>query len=437
MTTSTSPHPDLATIVQSAAPGPGSKRRVVLIGLAIVVVAVAAYLWFGGRRDSAQSLSFATQPLSRGNISLAITATGNLEPTNEITVGSELSGLVLEVYVDTNDHVTVGQPLAKLDTTKLAQQIASSRANLQVAQASVAQAEATELETANTLARLEDLRVRSNGQLPSRTEFDAATAAHDRASANLLSSRANVAQAEASLRINENDLSKAVIKSPIEGIVLARDVEPGQTVAASFTAPELFVIAENLEHMKLMVTVAEADIGRLRAGQPARFTVDAWPGRTYEAAVIKVAYGSSVTNNVVTYETELQVTNADLSLRPGMTATADIDVATSRSVFLVPSAALRFEPPTPAAAGGTVAAAPESTFLQSLSPMPRRRPSSGAPGVANSAPAGKRIWILRDGQPVSIDVTVGLDDGRQVEVSAPELSEGLPVILRTTTTASR
>ncbi len=433
-TTSTPAQPDLAAVLAQAAPKRHSKLRIALIVIAALSIGALALLAFGRHNAVAHAPTFATEALTRGNISLQVTATGNLEPTNEVTVGSELSGTVLEVYVDTNDRVTTGQPLAKLDTIKLTQQIASSQANLQVAQASVAQAQATVQETAATLARLTELRRTSNGQLPSQADFDAAVAARDRAAANLQSAQANVSQAEASLRINQDDLSKAVIKSPIDGIVLTRDIEPGQTVAASFTAPELFVIAENLEHMKLIVTVAEADIGRLAADQPATFTVDAWPDRSYDATVTKVAYGSSVTNNVVTYETELQVANADLSLRPGMTATADIDVASRQNVFLVSAAALRFTPPAPPGADGS-GAAPKKSFIQSLTPMPPRPQRTGNAAAEGPADNADRIWVLRDGMPQPITVTTGLRDGRHVEVSAPELSADLPIILRTSTTA--
>ncbi len=431
----TSPSSGLAAIVKPPAPGRLRRHRAKLIAAALALLAVGAFAWSRARAANHPPAAFATTPLVRGDIGLTITATGKLAPTNEVTVGSELSGTVLEVYVDINDRVAKGQPLAKLDTTKLAQQTESSRANLRVAQASVAQSEATVRETDATLKRLRELRRVSDGKLPSQSDLDAATAAADRAAANLLSAQASVAQSEASLRINENDLSKAIIKSPIDGIVLTRAVEPGQTVAASFTAPELFVIAENLDHMKLTVTVAEADIGRLAAGQTASFTVDAWPDRAYVAKVERVSFGSSVTNNVVTYETDLEVANTDLSLRPGMTATADIRVAESNGVFLVPAAALRFDPEKTASPAAT-AEAPKKSFVQSLTPMPPRmnRPARPADGEDDTKSAAhqtrSRIWILRDGLPQPIPVKLGLNDGRQVEISGDGLSENLPVITK-------
>lgn len=425
---------DLAAVIHAGGPGSAKKSRYVLIALAAVLVLGGGFWISRARAAKNQGPAYATEAVRRGDLGLTITATGNLEPTNEVTVGSELSGTILEVYVDINDRVKKGQPLAKLDSTKVAQQAESSRAALKAAQAAVAQAEATVKETAATLVRQQELHRVSGGKLPSQSDLDAAEAAATRARANLLSAQASVAQAEAQLRINENDLGKAVIKSPIDGIVLTRSVEPGQTVAASLNAPELFVLAENLEHMKLKVTVAEADIGRVTAGLKSSFTVDAWPNRAYRASVSRVAYGSTTTNNVVTYETDLEVSNDDLSLRPGMTATADIKVAEAKGVLLVPAAALRFDPASAAPATTAV----KKSFVQSLTPMPPRRQGSNK-GDANAEklPIGTgRLWVLRDGQPQAVSVKLGLTDGRYTEVSADGLTEGAPVILRLNSPAS-
>ena len=412
------------------------RRLVTIIAVcAILVLVLIAFVVSRFNRSSQPASAFVTEPLKRGDISLTITATGNLEPTNEVTVGSELSGTTLEVYVDTNDRVTKGQPLAKLDTSKLAQQTAASRATVVSAKAKVTQAEATLKESEAALARQRELHRLSGGKVPSQSELDTAIATADRSKADLLSAQAAVGEAEAQVLINESDLAKAVIKSPIDGIVLTRSIEPGQTVAASFTAPELFVIAENLEHMKLDVAVAEADIGRVAKNQQASFTVDAWPSRSYKATVLKVSYGSAVTDNVVTYETELEVANTDLSLRPGMTATADIRVAESKQVFLVPSAALRFNPAAPSA---QTSASSKKSFVQSLTPMPPRSGASSGKTTApaKSAPGSARIWVLRDGQPEPITVTTGLADERYTEVSGEGLSENLAVITRTATPSS-
>lgn len=428
--------PNLEEMLHAADSAP--RKRRLLVALALVLGGSAAW-WAWGRSPSSADLplSFLTEPLSRGSVALTVTATGNLEPTNEVTVGSELSGTILEVYVDSNDLVKKGQALAKLDPTKLTQETESTRAKLRSAQANLLEAQATLKEAEADLSRLRKLQELSNHQLPSAAEMATAEATAARAEAGVAVAEAAVEQAEAQLRVNENDLEKAVIRSPIDGIVLTRDVEPGQTVAASFTAPELFVIAESLEHMKLTVAVAEADIGRLADGQSAQFRVDAWPQRQYPAVVEKVSYGSSVTDNVVTYDTELRVENGDLTLRPGMTATVDIAVAEEKNVFLVPSAALRFKPAPPDNSEGPPLSAGEKpserSFVQSLAPMPPRPPRTRSGGNETNqppSPGESEIWILRDGHPEPVPVIVGISDGRRVQISSPELTEGLPVILR-------
>ena len=419
---------DLAAAIKAGGPGRHS-LWLISAGLVVVALGVGGWFWWRQVEEAKNQLPpYATEVLQRGDISLTITATGNLVPTNEVTVGSELSGTALEVYVDINDRVTKGQPLVKLDTTKLAQQTASSRAAVKAAQAAVTLAEATVKESAANLARQQELQRLSGGKVPSQLDLDAASATADRARASLQSAEATVGQAQAQVLINESDLAKAIVKSPIDGIVLTRSIEPGQTVAASFTAPQLFIIAEKLERMKLEVAIAEADIGRVAQGQPATFTVDAWPDRAYTASVTVVSYGSAVTQNVVTYETDLEVSNDDLSLRPGMTATADIRVAESKGVFLVPTAALRFVPAPVAAATGPA----KKSFVQSLIPMPTRNRSRPAAGDAapDSAGAAAHIWVLRNGQPESIMVKLGLSDGRMTEISGAGLAEGLVVILR-------
>lgn len=397
--------------------------------------------WWWKQRAGSQTTAppFMTQPLERGNISLTVTATGNLEPTNQVTVGSELSGAVLEVFVDSNDQVKKGQPLARLDTSRLDRQIEGARAGLGSAKARVAQAQATLREQEATLARQKELHRLSGGKVPSKAEMEGAIASADRAKADLGIASASVGEAEAQIKMHESELAKAIIKSPIDGIVLSRSVEPGQTVAASFTAPELFVIAEKLEQMKLKVAIAEADIGRVEIGQRASFTVDAWPDRSYRANVTKVSFGSAVTDNVVTYQTELEVTNDDLSLRPGMTATADVAVAERDQVLLVPTAALRFTPaPAAGEAKGPAAAQEKGSFVQSLVPMRRRGPRGPRGQGGDQRKGGNRpsqIWILKEGKAEPLKVRVGITDGRRTEIEGEGVSEGLPVILRQTPAA--
>ncbi|MDP0491077.1 MAG: efflux RND transporter periplasmic adaptor subunit [Verrucomicrobiota bacterium JB023] len=422
---------DLANIIQSAHHSRTKGR--LLTALIILALGAGGYFWFQSQQTKQTAgPNFITTPVKQGDVSLTIITTGTLEPTNQVTIGTEVSGTVEEVYVDINDHVTEGQALAKLDTTKLSQTAAKSRAAVRSAMASVTQAKASLKENQADLTRLQQLHEISGGRTPSQADLDAAIATVDRAQADLETAYAAVAEAEAQLKSDESDLSKAVMHSPVDGVVLSRDVEPGQTVAAQFTAPELFVIAEDLSTMLLTVDIAEADIGRVEPGQNATFTVDAWPKRKFNAVVETVSYGSETTDNVVTYATELDVSNKDLSLRPGMTATATISVAESKDILLVPNTALRFDPAT-ALGQSTPATSEKKSLLESLTPRPPRRSSSGRrerPDGASDQGEGKpqSVFILEDGHPRPIPVETGLTDGRYTEVSSPDLKLGMEVI---------
>jgi HlyD family secretion protein len=336
------------------------------------------------------------------------------------------------VLVDVNDRVRKGQVLVRLDTAKLADQVAKSEAALRAAQASVSQASATAQQAKVTLGRLEEVRRLSGGKLPSDTELDNARATVAQSEAGEASARANVAQAQATLRTDRTNLDKASIRAPIDGVILTRAVDPGNAVAASLQAVTLFTMAEDLTKMKLSVNVDEADVGQVKEGQKAQFSVSAWPGRRYPANITRVAYGSTTTDNVVTYTTQLLVDNPDLTLRPGMTATATIAATQRTGVLRVPNTAFSFDPAgagakarTPASSGGSL--------VSQLMPRPpgqvtrRARPADGA--GAKPANANRRIWVLQDGQPQSIAVTAGLSNGKLTEVSAPELREGMAVIV--------
>ncbi len=417
---------ELAAIIAKARPGSPFLKWFVVI---VILLAGGGYWFYKGKEVKDTGPVYNTHSLARGDISLVITATGNLAPTNQVTVGSELSGTVSDVYVDTNDAVKKGQPIAQLDTAKLTQQTERNRAILLASKARVSQANATLLESSASLARLQELHRLSGGKTPSKADMDSATATVERSKADVESANASVAQSEADLKAIERDLSKAIIRSPVDGIILTRSIEVGQTVAASFTAPVLFLIAEDLRKMDLVIAVAEADIGRLASGQPGSFSVDAWPSRTYNATVKRVAYGSVITNNVVTYNTELEVANDDLSLRPGMTATADVAVAKSDNVQLVPNAALRFDPVAAQSLGKTNEA--KKTLVQSLSPGGGRRwwQSATAAKTPERATTGPLVWTLKEGEPVEIPVKTGLTDGRFTEVTGEGLTEGIPIIV--------
>jgi len=394
------------------------KRWLVIILL--VVVAVVALVM---RRGSGQPMAmrYETQEARRGDLTVLVTATGTLQPTNEVEVGSEISGIVKSVEADYNDKVKVSQVIAQLDTSKLEAQQTQLKAALEAAKARVLQAKATLSETGSKLAQLQRVRELSDGKVPSQSEFDAAQAAFERAKADDASAAAAVAQAQATLEATQTDIAKAVIRSPIDGVVLTRSVEPGQTVAAAFQAPVLFTLAENLMQMELHVDVDEADIGQVKEGQEATFDVDAYPDRTFRATITQIRYGSKTVEGVVTYETVLKVDNSDLSLRPGMTATADITVKKVEGAVLVPSAALRFTPPV------QQAKAPSRGLLGAMLPRP---PMNLSKQRENDTGNGRQqeVWVLKDEQPIAVPVAIGATDGTMAEVVGGDITPGMMLV---------
>jgi len=404
----------------NAAPagGFGAMRRWLwLAGGAVLLLAGLALFAGGGQGAAGQYLS---EEAALGNLLVTASASGTLQPTKSVDVGSELSGTLASVLVQENDVVKKGQLLAQLDTAKLKDAVDKSQAALAAAQASVAQTTATVAEASAALARMRQVAELSGGKVPAKTELETAEAVQQRAVANAASARAEVVQAKATLKTDETNLAKATIRSPVDGVVLTRKVEPGQTVAAQMTTPVLFVLAEDLAKMELQVKVDEADVGNVKNGQKATFTVAAWPGRKFPASIQRVGLGSTTTDNVVTYKTILQVGNDDLALRPGMTATASIVTASREQVLLVPNAALRFTPPTQA--GPAASRSLVSRLMPGPPPAaPKNRPAA--------TPAGApQVWVLGDNGPQPVAVKTGVSNGRHTEVLGGELRAGMAVI---------
>ena len=374
--------------------------------------------------------NYATASITRGDLTVTVSATGNLAPTNQVNVGSQVSGLIHDVYVHNNDRVTKGQPLAQLDLPLLKAAVAQSQAALQVGEAAIAQAKATVEQDKAALARDEQVFQISGGKVPSQVEMDTARADNARAIANVASAEAQVAQQKANLQTAETNLGYGTIYAPVTGVVLSRQVEPGQTVAATFNVATLFTIAEDLARMKIEVKVDEADVGELKEGAPATFTVDAYPGRTFPAVVTRVDLGANATpqvnsagttvsssSTVVAYTTVLSVANRDLILKPGMTATALITVAHKAGVLLVPNAALRYNPK---ATNGL----PRGAVV-----IGARQNNAGSDSAEFTRGAHRQIWVVGPkGQPQALNVTVGDTDGSVTEISGPGVQPGLKVI---------
>ncbi|CAB1277019.1 efflux RND transporter periplasmic adaptor subunit [Candidatus Nitrosacidococcus tergens] len=370
-------------------------------------------------------LSFQTLPIQAGNLTIVVTATGTLQPVNQVDVGSELSGIVDSVSVDYNDQVTKGQVLAQVNIDRLKTQEMQAIASLNAAKASLKEAQATVLETKLRFQRCGQLAKR---QLCSQEELDTDQAAYARAQAAEMSAKAQVAMAEATLSTEQTDIEKSTIRAPIDGIVLTRSVEPGQTVAASFETPVLFTLAENLSQMMLYVNVDEADIGQVQVGQKAHFTVDAYPDRQFLAQITQVRYGALEVDGVITYETLLKVENQDLALRPGMTATADIIVNEINHALLIPNKALRF---VPIEKDKTTQPTPKRGLVGMLFPGPRPGPPKKYSDQTKRNKKSQQIWILKEGQPTPVSVVLGESDGIHTQILKGDFTAGMEVILDT------
>ena len=390
----------------------------------VILLLLFALSRCSGGEDGPQ---YITQEVTEKSLDLTVTATGNLRPTNQVEVGSEVSGRIDDIRVDVNDRVARGQILAVINTEIIDDQIAQSRANLNAATAAVAQAQAGLKVNIAQLERLREVERISGGKVPSQTEMEQAEAAVARDKANVASARANVAAARAALSSSTTTRARAVIRSPVSGVVLARRIAPGQTVAASFNTPTLFVLAEDLSTMQLRVAIDEADVGQIESGQKATFTVDAYPGRRFPAAVERVDLASNTTaqnqagglsaggNSVVSYEARLSVANADGLLRPGMTATATVATESTGKQLLVPNGALRFRPDAEKEEEGSV-----------LNPQIglEQKEQEATIGVGSQ----QQVQVLQeDGSLKAVDVVTGQSDGRMTVVKSKELRAGMKV----------
>lgn len=369
----------------------GRTNRVVrwVIGVAIIIGVATAILVFVMRDDRSSAVRWRTHVLERGDIRVAIDATGTLEPRGSVVVGAEISGRLATVEVEEDDRVVIGEVLARFERGDLELELAEAEASSAAAQADVKRAR-----SALRSAERELKRARGLGGLVSTQELDNRTNDVELGTAELGRARAQAALAATRVARVQTKIDKSVVRAPIDGVVLRRAAEPGATVVSSLQAPELFTIARDLASMKLELAVDEADVGQVQAGQLAEFRVDAWPGRTFQAAVVRVRLAPSASGSVVTYLTEIDVDNTEGLLRPGMTATATLAVGDQLDVLRVPVEALGFTPPA------------ESSGLQ-----------IGPPGAQQRHASGSSVWVLRGGELARIPITSGATDGAWIAVA--------------------
>ncbi len=428
-------------------------------GIGVMVVTVAAAAAYFRIDAAAATPRLMTSKVTRGAIVQTVSSTGTLQPVDSVEVGTQVSGTTKTIGADFNSIVKKGQVIATLDPALFESQVEQARATVARLRADLEQSRVTVKDTQQKLTRAKALQTQ---QLIAQSDFDAAQIAADASAAAVKSQEAQLGQAEAALRQSEVSLSNTIIRTPVDGIVLSRNVQVGQTVSAGLQAPTLFVIARNLSTMQLMASVNEADIGLVQAAQPASFTVDAYGEQRFEGKVHEVRLQPTTTNNVVTYTVVIDVPNTEQKLKPGMTATVSIEVARADDVVRVPAAAVRFQPTQDVLAAingksadeaGANAGSDRAANGKSSDASPRR--GNGAwTGKGNGPWAGKStanasagstspshiiVWTLTGGRLTPVRATTGLSDGTQVALLNTSLEPGADIVtglVRTSTSSA-
>jgi len=370
-----------------------TKTKIAFFVLALCAVAAMAFL------PSGPKLNYETAKVERGDLTVTVSATGTLQPGTKVDVGTEVSGKIDQLLVDSNDHVKKGQLMAVINTDTLQAQLDQFRATLAQARATLATNQATVRQTQAKRARYHNLQ---DGGAVSALDIQAVDADYARAIASVSLAKGQIDSAEAQVTNTQTQIGKAKVTAPIDGVVLSRAVSVGQTVQASFSAPVLFTLASDLSVMQLSIDIDEADMGTVKEGQKATFTVDAFPNRKFDARLVTLYNSSKTTNNVVTFPGSLLVDNRSLLLRPGLTATAEILVAEVKNALLVPNAALRFTPPP--------------VGLDNKPPPPAAKAPNGK--------QGGRVWVLVKNKPEARDLILGHSDGISTEVLSGNLALG-------------
>lgn len=358
-----------------------NKKKTLVIVAVAAIAALAVWLLSGGKKE--EKITFDTAAVAPANIMNSITATGTIEPVTSVTVGTQVSGIVSKLYVDYNSVVKKGQVIAELDKTNLMSQLNTAKTQLATAQSQL------NYQTAN-YKRYKTLFEKG---LVAADDFDNAKLSYTQAKEQVVSAKEEVQRAQ-------TNLGYATITSPIDGVVLSKSVEEGQTVAASFSTPELFTIAQDLTNMQVVADVDEADIGDVKEGERVTFTVDAYPDDTFEGEVKQVRQEATTTNNVVTYEVVISAPNADLKLKPGLTANVTIYTAERKGVLSVPSKALRFTP---------------------------QKETVGKMKIVDVANAKNKVWTIEGNSIVAHKVNIGMTDGTNTQIVGG-IAEGTKIV---------
>jgi HlyD family secretion protein len=388
-------------------------KRSFWVATGVIAVAVIAATYYYTRDVAAEAPAFATAEVARGDVISTVEATGTLEAVTTVQVGSQVSGTISALNADFNSKVRKGQIIAKLDSSLLETQVEQARATVVRLQTDVDRAKVQAADAELKRKRAHELFAR---QLIPATDLETAESTARSADAAVKGAEAQVVQAQASLNQAQVNLSHTIIKAPIDGVVIARNVDVGQTVASSLQAPTLFIIARDLTEMRVNASVDESDIGEIGPKQKVTFRVDAYPNETFSGTVSQVRLQPVVQQNVVSYVTVIDVPNADLKLKPGMTAAVTIETARADDVLKVPTAALRF---TPTANGNA---------------RPARAGGSGSTARDENRSA---VWVLAQEQPTRVPVRTGISDGRDTAILEGDLTAGTPVITGTAATTGQ
>lgn len=396
------------------------KIKILLFLVSIAILIAIAFYYF-----KAPKITYTTIKPTIEDISQDVNATGTLSPINTVEVGSQISGTILEVLVDSNDEVKKGQILAKIDPEKLNQSVDNFIAQLKSARAKLY---STEVSLENKKWNYDNylkLYEKTNGKSPSQIQLKNAELEYKNALADIEIQKANISQLETSLNSAKIDVKNSIIKSPVDGVVLSRNIEPGQTVAANFETPTLFEIAQDLTKMKLISNILEADIGKVKEGQEIEFVVDAYPNETFKSKIAKVNFAdsssansnsntSTSSSNIISYEVTTYVDNNNLYLRPGMSATASIKSAYAKDALVIPYQALLYKPIT------------KETKKSSVQLMPIGGPKKQKNTYFDD---GNKIWILENGEPKEVEVSIGIKNGRNIQILSDNISTNTEVIL--------
>lgn len=392
-------------------------KKLIYIAIAIVsFIVIVLFFIFNGNNKS-NKVEYTTKKVTQGDLSVVVSTTGNLNPTNSVEIGIEVSGTLKEIFVDFNDEVKAGQILAKIDTVKLQSQVDSSTAALAIAVANQKESQVLLNNKKTLYDRTLNMYKNSGGKYPSKNELDDTRFSYEAAIESLEAAKAKVLQAQSNLKTDKQNLEKASVKSSIDGIVLNREVEVGQTLAATMSAPKLFTIAKDLTNMDLIVSIDEADVADIKKDLPVTFTVDAYPNKVFNGKVKQVRLNPVDTNGVVTYETVVSVDNEDLLLKPGMTATAKIITKESKNKLLIPNGALRFKPKMQEQKNGGV----------NLVGPNMNRPANVARDLSKKELSP--IFILENNQPKRVMVKVLDSDGKLTSIESEELKVNDEVII--------